>query len=215
MGPVIHDERCRTTNRQQRWERTQRADLFGQYRALPAQGVSQRQAAQMLHVPRTPLQAWRTWPETLDACAQVAAFFDSGPGLAYLHRLVVAFHGVFVEIGACGMRLVCLFLERTGLNRFVGASVGTQQRLNKRVEEAIGAYTRAETQCLARGMLPKDITVPQDETFTGGLCLVAIEPVRNSILVEHTAEARDQGTRERVDDRRSVSPQVHRPPIDQ
>jgi hypothetical protein len=41
-------------------------------------------------------------------------------------------------------------------------------------------------------MLPKDITVTQDETFMGGLCLVAIEPVSNYILVEHTAEARDQ-----------------------
>ena len=194
MGTVIHDERCSNTNRQQRWDRTQRAELFGQYRALQAQGVSQRQAAQMLHVPRTTLQAWRTWQETLDACPQVATFFDSGPGLAYLHRLVVALHVVFVEIGACGIRLVCLFLEMTGLNRFVGASFGTQQRINKRVEEAIVAYTREETQCLARGMLPKDITVTQDETFTGGLCLVAIEPVSNYILVEHTAEARDQGT---------------------
>jgi hypothetical protein len=89
----------------------------------------------MLHVPRTTLQAWRTWQETLDACPQVAAFFDSGPGLAYLHRLVMALHVVFVEIGACGIRLVCLFLEMTGLNRFVGASFGTQQRINKRVEK--------------------------------------------------------------------------------
>jgi hypothetical protein len=30
------------------------------------------------------------------------------------------------------------------------------------------------------------------ETFTGGLCLVAIEPMCNYILLEHTAEARDQ-----------------------
>ena len=43
-------------------------------------------------------------------------------------------------------------------------------------------------------MPPKEITATQDETFTGGLCLVAIEPVSNSILLEHTAEARDQDT---------------------
>jgi hypothetical protein len=47
---------------------------------------------------------------------------------------------------------------------------------------------------LAQGMTPKDITVTQDATFPGGLCLVAIEPVSNSILLEHTAEARDQDT---------------------
>ena len=54
------------------------------------------------------------------------AFFDSGPGLAYLHRLVMALHVVFVEIGACGIRLVCLFLDMMGLNRFVGTSYGRQ-----------------------------------------------------------------------------------------
>ncbi len=48
------------------------------------------------------------------------------PGLAFLHRLVIALHVVCVEIGACGIRLVCLLLKLTGLNRFVGASYGTQ-----------------------------------------------------------------------------------------
>jgi len=43
----------------------------------------------------------------------------------------------------------------TGLNRFVGASFGTQQRINRGVEEAMVAYTREETQCLAQGMTPK------------------------------------------------------------
>jgi hypothetical protein len=106
----------------------------------------------------------------------------------------MALHVVFVEIGACGIQLVCLFLQVTGLNRFVGASFGTQQRINLRVEEAMVAYTREETQALAQGMPPKDIPVTQDETFTGGLCLVAIEPVSNAILLEHTAEAREQDT---------------------
>ena len=53
---------------------------------------------------------------------QVVAFFESAPGLAFLHRLVLGFHVVCVEIGACGIRLVCLWLQLTGLDRFVGAS---------------------------------------------------------------------------------------------
>lgn len=76
---------------------------------MQAQGFSQRQATQALDVPRSTLQAWRTWQDRLDACPQVVAFFESVPGLAYLHRLVMALHVVFVAIGACGMRLVCLF----------------------------------------------------------------------------------------------------------
>jgi hypothetical protein len=134
------------------------------------------------------------WQGQLDACPQVVQFFESVPGLAFLHRLVLALHVVFVEIGACGIRLVCLFLEMTGLNRFVGASFGTQQQTNRAVEEAMVAYCGEETGRLAQAMTPKDITVTQDETFTGGLCLVAIDPVSNYILLERTAEARDQDT---------------------
>jgi len=47
---------------------------------------------------------------------------------------------------------------------------------------------------LAHEMPPKDITMTQDETFTGGLCLVGIEPVSNYILLEQAAHARDQDT---------------------
>lgn len=124
----------------------------------------------------------------------MVAFFESVPGLAFLHRLLLALHVVCVEMGACGIRLVCLLLERTGLNRFVGASFGTQQQVNRHVEEAMVAYRREETARLAREMPPQEITVTQDETFMGGLCLVAIEPVSNSILLEQPAEARDQDT---------------------
>ena len=110
--------------------------------------------------------------------------FHSVPGLAFLHRLVIALHVVCVEIGACGIRLVCLVLELTGLNRFVGASYGTQQQVNRHVEEAIVAYRREESARLAHEMPAKDITMTQDETFTGGLCLVGIEPVSNYIVLE-------------------------------
>jgi hypothetical protein len=120
--------------------------------------------------------------------------FESVPGLAFLHRLVLALHVVFVEIGACGIRLVCLFLEMTGLDRFVGTSFGSQQRINRGVEEALVAYHREEAERLGRDMTLKDITMTQDETWTGGLCLVAIETVSNYILLEQTAEARDHDT---------------------
>jgi hypothetical protein len=119
------------------------------------------------------------WQDRLDACPQVVALFDSVPGLAFLHRLVLALPVVCVEVGACGIRLVCLLLQITGLHRFVGASYGTQQQVNRHVEEAIVAYAREETSRMAQEMPPQESTATQDETFTGGLCLVAIEPVSN------------------------------------
>src|SRR5262249_40467308 len=103
-------------------------------------------------------------------------------------------HLVCVEVGGCGIRLVCLLLQLTGLNRFVGASYGTQHQVNRRVEEAIVAYRHEESARLAQEMPAKDITLTQDETFTGGLCLVGMDPVSNYILLEQAALARDHDT---------------------
>ena len=192
MSTVSQDQQHHTPAGQPRWERFERADLFAQYRALRTQGISERQAAKALQVPRTTLQAWRVWHDTLDICPHVADFFQSGPGLAFLHRLVIAFHLICVEVGACGIRLVCLFLHLTGLNRFVAASYGAQQQVNCQVEHAIVDYRQSETARLARDMPPKDLTVTQDETFTGGLCLITMDPESNFILLEQLAQARDQ-----------------------
>jgi len=192
VGTVIQDRPRINHGSQPRWDRFERADLFAQYRELRAQGLSQRQVAQELQVPRTTLQAWRTWHDSLDICPHVAEFFQSGPGLAFVHRLVVGFHLVCVEVGACGIRLACLFLKLTGLDRFVAASYGAQHQVNCQVEEAMVAYRQTETARLAKDMPRKDITVTQDETFTGGLCLVGSEPVSNFILLEQLAQRRDQ-----------------------
>jgi hypothetical protein len=92
VGTVIQDQQQFHPEGQPRWDRFERADLFAQYRELRMQGISERQAAKELKVPRTTLQAWRLWHDTLDICPHVANFFQSGPRLAFLHRLVIAFH---------------------------------------------------------------------------------------------------------------------------
>lgn len=194
MGTVIDFAHHDHIDRHQLWDRFERAELFEHYLDLQAQGVSQRQAAKQLQVPRTTVQAWQSWHETLDICPHVAQFFQSGPGLAFLHRLVLALHLVCVEVGACGIRLVCLLLHLTGLDRFVAASYGTQQQVNVQVEQAIVDYQPTELPRLAKDMPRKAITVTKDETFTGGLCLVAIEPVSNFIILEQLAQSRDQAS---------------------
>ena len=194
MGTVIQEQQQRNPAGQPRWDRLERADLFAQYRELRTQGISERQAAKALQVPRTTLQAWRVWHDTLDICPHVTEFFQSGPGLAFLHRLVIACHLVCVEVGACGIRLVCLFLNLTGLNRFVAASYGAQQQVNVQIEQAMVTYGHDETTRLANGMPQKDLTVTQDETFTGGLCLITMDQESNFILLERLAQARDQTT---------------------
>ena len=192
MGTVIQDMPQINLGSQPRWDRFERADLFEQYRELRTQGLSERQVAKQLNVPRTTLQAWRVWHDSLDICPQVAEFFQSGPGLAFLHRLVIAFHMACVEVGACGIRLVCLFLHLTGLDCFVAASYGAQQQVNVQIEQAIVDYDQTETPRLAKDMPPKDLSVTQDETFTGGLCLITMDPESNFIILEQPAQARDQ-----------------------
>src|SRR5438270_13529612 len=194
MGTVIQSKTQSNEERTPRWNRTQRAHLFDQYLALQAQGLSLRQAAKALEVPRSTLQAWRAYQESLDEHPAVVAFFHSCPGLAFLHRFVLGIHLVCTEVGACGIRLVCLLLQLTGLDRFVGASYGTQHQVNRQVEEAIVAYRREESARLAKAMPAKAITVAKDATFTGGLCLVATEPVSHDIILEQAAHARDHDT---------------------
>jgi Family of unknown function (DUF6399)/helix-turn-helix, Psq domain len=194
VGTVIQARQQSYEAHHSRWDRLERAARFDQYRALQAQGLSQRQAANKLDVPRSTLQAWQTYQASLDESPAVVAFFQSLPGLAFLHRLVLGIHVVCTEVGACGIRLVCLLLQLTGLDRFVAASYGTQHQVNRQVEEAIVAYRHEESARLAKDMPPKAITLAKDETFTGGLCLVAIEPKSNYILLEQAAPGRDQDT---------------------
>jgi len=156
---VIQDAQRSHDEPYSRWHRTQRAHLFDQYLALQAQGLSLRQAAKALEVPRSTLQAWRAYQESLDEHPAVVAFFHSAPGLAFLHRLVVAIHLVCTEVGACGIRLVCLLINLSGLDRFVAASYGTQPQVNRQVEAAIVTYRQEESARLAQDMPAKDITL--------------------------------------------------------
>jgi hypothetical protein len=105
-----------------RWDRMERAERFDPYLALQAHGLSQRQAATQREVPRRPLRAWQTSHDRLNARPTGVAFFHSPPGLAFLHRLVLGIPLVYPEGGACGIRLVCLLLPLTGLDRVVAAS---------------------------------------------------------------------------------------------
>jgi hypothetical protein len=190
VGTVIQDRPHINHGSQPRWDRCARADLFAQSRALRTQGRSERQAAKALKVPRTTLQAWRIWHDTLDMGPHVAEFLQSSPGLAFLHRLVIACHLVCVEVGACGLRWVGLFLNLTGLDRFVAASYGAQRPVNLHGAQALVAYGQDETAPVAQGMPHKDRTVPPDETVTGGLCLITRAPESPVILVEQLAQAR-------------------------
>jgi len=93
-------------------------------------------------------------------------------------------------LGPGSVRQVCQFLELTGLDQFVAASYGSQQKFSVAIEESVVDFGKEETERMAKGMPPKEITVCQDETFHPQPCLVAIEPESNYIVLEKYADGR-------------------------
>ena len=143
-----------------------------------------------LGIPRSTLQHWLKRRDSIDEDSEVVAFFESPVGISFLHRLTLAAHFVMTMLGPCGIRLVCLFLELTGLDRFVAASYGVQQKVSADMEEAIVTFDGEERSRLASGMPPKKIAICEDETFHPETCLVGIEPISNFILLEKYTTSR-------------------------
>jgi uncharacterized protein DUF6399 len=170
------------------WCRRQVADLVLQFESGNS---SQRAFAQNAGVPRSTLQHWLKRKKKLDADPALVAFFESPTGLAFLHRLVGACHLTFIQQGTCGIRLVGEFLHRTGLNRFVASSYGSQQAIARQLEQTMVDYDASQRRHLASRMTPRPITVCEDETFHPQVCLVSIEPVSDFILLEVYCQGRD------------------------
>lgn len=115
-------------------------------------------------------------------------------GIAFLHRLIVAMHFVITMQGAGSVRTVCSLLELSGIDQFVATSYGSQREITVELEEAIVTYGQAEASRLGQEMPAKAITVCEDETFHPEVCLVAIEPVSNYIVLEEYAPDRKAET---------------------
>lgn len=163
--------------------------MFGE-----GKGKSQREIAEEMGIPRSTLQHWLARREGMDAEPELVAFFESEVGIAFLHRLLLAAHFVITLLGSSGVRMVCLFMELSGLDQFVASCYGAQRQVNQEVEEAIMSYAEQERKRLAATARPKAITICEDETFHPEICLVAIEPVSNFILLEEYATDRKART---------------------
>jgi len=142
------------------WSREETARKLAEVEKAPC-GRSQRQLAEELEIPRTTLQHWLKRKESIDADPEVVAFFESPAGVAFLHRLVVGAHFVMTLVGPCGIRLVCLFLELTGLDQFVAASYSPQQKVSVVMEKGVIEFDQEEKKRLAEEMASKQITVCQ------------------------------------------------------
>lgn len=160
---------------------------------------SQRQYAQQHAIPRSTLGDWlrQDLPDHLDK--ELVAFCRSPAGQAFLRRLILALLLVFHHQNPCGLRPIGHFLEVVELDYFVGSSYGALYGLDTRLQEDLLLFGTEERQRLAAALAAtgaaKDIILCPDENFhSPQVCLVAIEPVSNFIVVEAYRDQRDSTT---------------------
>jgi hypothetical protein len=177
-----------------RRSRLERAEQLETVNARLAAGQPQRQVAADLGLARSTLQEWCKPVAVGAAPAALAAWVETAEGVRWLHPLVLAAHFSITLQGGAGVRVVCQFLELSGLSAFVGASYGTHQGLNAALEEALVAVAHEQRAALARGMPHRDLTVCEDETFHPQMGLVALEPVSGFLLLEQYAADRKAAT---------------------
>src|SRR3990172_5839221 len=106
------------------------AQAVEQFEQLDSPWTSCSEIARQLGVSDSTLRHWlRTqrkrmkdsqWPTT------TARFLESPEGLAFLHRVLVAAHLVFVQANDCGIRNLCTFLRLSALDEFIAPSYGAQ-----------------------------------------------------------------------------------------
>jgi hypothetical protein len=157
-------------------------------------GLSQRAFAASAGVPRSTLRYWLARKDKLDADPVLVAFFESPTGLAFLHRLVVALHFLFNQVGLSGVDLLCSFLELTGLDAFVASSHGAQHEVSAAMTEGIVTFGQTQRRQQAAVMPHRTIGLAEDETFPEGVWLVAMDPASGYIVLEQEAENREAAT---------------------
>lgn len=156
---------------------------------------SRRAFARTAGIPHTTLRYWQQRQQQGAADPELAAFFESPAGLAFLKRLLLALHLVLQQQGTSGIRPLCRFLELAQLSPFVAASYGSHQHLATLLQQLLAQYDQEQRCQLAPTMTPKDITLCEDENFHSvQLCLVAIEPLSNFLVLEVYQPQRDANT---------------------
>jgi len=155
---------------------------------------SQRDFARKSGIPRSTLRHWIARKQEIDADRQLTDFLESPVGTGFLHRLVAAAHFEFTKNGTASIHNVSNFLKMAGVSPFIASSYSTQRRVSNQMDDCIINFGDIETKRLGKTMPAKKITLCEDETFHPEICLVAIEPVSNFILVEKYAENRESKT---------------------
>jgi DNA-binding transcriptional regulator YiaG len=184
----LEDIRAKESTKKQ-WSRTETVDKVIDFEQKPSE-LSQRKFCNINGVPRSTLQYWISRKSSIDANAVIIDFFETPEGLAFLHRLLNSAHFAFCKTGTASIHNMSEFLKLSGLSAFVASSYGSQQKISEQMDEVITEFSTSTTPDLIAKMRSKTMTVCEDETFHPEICMVAIEPVSNFILLEQYAKDR-------------------------
>ena len=186
--------------------RTVNAQSLAQARQFGFWWHSRRQIAQRLGMPdssfRDCLEQHHQRCQDDRLPRPLLEFCETPEGLDFLQQLLLALHLVFGQANDCSPRSIGQFLRLSGLAAVLPPSYGAQQAYAAQLETALAEYGRQEEERLAAQMPPREITACEDETFHPQICLVAIEPVSNYLLLEQYAPQRDAATWNRCLDER-------------
>jgi len=160
--------------------------------------IAQRQFSAENDISRTTLQYWLSRKKSLDSSPELIGFFESPCGTAFLHRMIVAAHFEFTGNGPASIHNVSNFFKLCGLDAFVAASYSAQRKVSNEMDKSILSFGETELRRLIKEMPEKWITLCEDETFHPDICMVAVEPVSNFIVLEEYVERRDGETWNRV-----------------
>jgi hypothetical protein len=172
----------------EQYDKQSMVGILAQYEEKLATSKSQRSAANELGIPRSTIRHWSDQKSKIPLSAQEIAFIESECGFEFLHRIFIAIQFVMTQVGSCGIRQVCLVMELSKLDYFIASSYESVRQRSIEMENHIGQFGDEESKNLAIEMPEKTITLAQDETFHPEICLVAMEPVSNYILLEKYAK---------------------------
>jgi len=188
-----YTESLNVARESKKWGRAETVKLVSDFETRK-QPVSQREFAKTNGIARSTLRHWKDRKNSIDADPVLIDFFENPVGLVFLHRLVTSAHVSFTKAGPASIHNVSDFLKKSGLSAFVASSYSSQRRLSQQIDENIIEFGNIEDNRLGQQMPTKLITLCEDETFHPEICLVAMEPVSNFILVEKYALNREAKT---------------------
>ena len=195
-------------NKKTRYDRLDVAQKVVNIKSVLKKTNNKSEAARESGVPRSTARYWLDREGKTGLSPEVELFFESPPGMAFLHQLFIAAQFIITQLSPCGVDILAKFLQLSQLDKFVASSHGTLYKQSVQMEEAINQFGEQEGKALGLKMRHKKITLCEDETFHPEICLVAMDPVSNFIFLEEYSDRRDAASWSAAVDKALIDLQV-------